>query len=207
MRKPSTLARRIVTVGVGPAAILLAGVMVFQASNAAFSSSTRNPGNSWSTGSVALTDDDNGTAGFQVTNVTPGDTGEKCLVVTASSSVAGVVKAYVQNLSPSAQGLEKYIKLKIEQGTGGSFADCTGFVVDPAVPVLPAASLATLSTVNSDYATGGSAWTTTGNASGESKTYKGSWIFDATGLTQLQVDALQGASTSIDLVWELQNSN
>ncbi|TFD93033.1 hypothetical protein E3T61_05520 [Cryobacterium lactosi] len=206
MRKPTPLARRIVTVGVGPAAILLAGAMVFQASNAAFSSSTRNPGNSWSTGSVALTDDDNGTAGFQVSNVTPGQTGAKCIVVTASSSVPGVVKAYVQNLSPSAQGLEKYIDLKIEQGTGGSFADCTGFVAN-SVPVLPAASLATLSTVNNDYATGGSPWTTTGNASGESKTYKGTWTFDASGLTQLEIDALQGASTSIDLVWELQNSN
>jgi hypothetical protein len=207
MRKPSSLARRIVTVGVGPAAILLAGAMVFQASNAAFSSTTRNPGNSWSTGSVALTDDDNGTAGFQVTNVTPGDTGQKCIVVTASSSVAGVVKAYVQNLSPSAQGLEDHITLTIEQGTGGSFADCTGFVVDPAVTVLPPASLTTLASVNTSYATGGSLWTTTGNAAGESKTYRGTWAFDATGLTQLQVDALQGASTSIDLVWELQNSN
>ncbi|WEO75809.1 hypothetical protein BJQ94_10465 [Cryobacterium sp. SO2] len=207
MSKPSILTRRIVTVAVGPAAILVAGLMVFQASNAAFSSSTRNPGNSWSTGSVTLTDDDNGTAGFQVTNATPGDTGQKCIVVTASSSVPGIVKAYVQNLSPSAQGLEDYITLIIEQGTGGSFADCTGFTVDPTVTVLPAESLTTLSTVNQNYATGGSAWATTGNTAGESRTYRGTWEFDATGLSQLEIDALQGASTSIDLVWELQNSN
>ncbi|POH68403.1 hypothetical protein C3B59_06140 [Cryobacterium zongtaii] len=156
---------------------------------------------------MALTDDDNGTAGFQVTNVTPGQTGQKCIVVTASSALPGVVKAYVQNLSPSAQGLEDHITLKIEQGTGGSFANCAGFVVDPAVVVQPAASLSTLATVNRDYGTGGSAWTTTGNTAGESKTYRGTWTFDAAGLTQLQIDALQGASTSIDLVWELQNSN
>ena len=38
-------------ISVAPIAIVAAGLMVGQGSNAAFSSSTRNPGNSWSTGS------------------------------------------------------------------------------------------------------------------------------------------------------------
>lgn len=206
MRAPSPRARRITTLSVAPIAILAAGLMVWQGSNAAFSSTTRNPGNSWSTGSVALTDDDSGTAAVQVANLTPGQTGSKCIVVTASSSVSGQVRAYVQNLAVSPQGLEDHVTLSIEQGTGGSFNDCTGFVPDASVPVVAAEPLSQLALTNKDYATGGTPWTTTGVASGESKTYRGTWLFDTTDLSQLEIDALQGATTSVDLVWELQSN-
>jgi hypothetical protein len=206
MRKPSPFSRRILSLGVAPVAVLAAGALVFSASNAAFSSTTRNAGNNWSAGSVALTDDDAGVAAFQVTNLTPGKSGEKCIVVTASSATPGVVKAYVQNLSVTGHGLEKRVKLQIQQGTGGTFNDCSGWTLDPTVPVLPAQSLEALSTLNHDYGTGGTPWITTGKAAGESKTYKGTWSFDTAGMTQQEVDALQGSSVSLDLVWELQNS-
>ena len=205
MRAPSTRTRKIAGLAVGPVAVLVAGLLVWQGSNAAFSSNTRNPGNSWSTGSVTLTDDDNGTAGFTVKNLVPGQTGSKCIKVTASSSVPGVVRGYVANLDASAQGLEKHIVFDVTQGTGGSFNDCTGFVADGGDTVGPQ-PLSTLAVVNKDFASGGTPWNTTGNADGESKVFKGTWKFDTTGLTQSQVDALQGAQTSIDLVWELQNN-
>jgi hypothetical protein len=193
--------RRIIGLAAGPLAILLAGGIVWSSSNAAFTATTRNAGNSWSSGHVVLTDDDNGVAGFTVENIVPGQSGEKCLVVTSGSNVPGEVRAYVQNLSTSGPGLENYIKFKVEKGTGGSFNDCTGFIPDAGA--LPAQSLVTLSQVNKDFATGGAIWTTAGT-SGEKKVYRGTWNFDTTGLTQQQVDALQGARTSIDLVWELQ---
>lgn len=151
-----------------------------------------------------LTDDDNGVAGFTVENIVPGQTGEKCIVVTSSSNVAGQVRAYVQNLSTSGPGLENYIKLQVERGTGGNFNDCAGFTPDPGT--LPEQSLVTLSQVNNDYASGGAVWDTAGTP-GENKVYRGSWVFDTTGLTQQQIDGLQGARTSIDLVWELQTDD
>lgn len=204
MRAPSKRTRRIVSLGAAPAAALLAGLFIWQGSNAAFTASTRNAGSSWSAGTVTLTDDDLGAAAFQVVNVTPGATGVKCIVVTSNSNVPGVVKTYAQNLDKTqARTLEKHIMFRLEEGTGGSFNDCTGFTpsgVNPG-PV----SLEVLAANLRDYASGAHPWTTTGTP-GEQKSYRGSWAFDTTGMTQGEIDAVQGGSVSIDLVWELQNS-
>jgi hypothetical protein len=202
MPAPSARVRTIVGLSVGPVAVLLAGALVFQGSQAAFTSTTRSAGNAWSSGQVALSDDDLGAAAFTVENLVPGQTGEKCIVVTSSSTVPGEVRGYVQNLSKSAQGLENRITFDLQQGTGGTFNDCTGFV--PAPDTVPAAPLSTLAGINYDYATGGSKWVTSGTP-GEKKTYRGIWKFDTTGMTQQEVDALQGARTSIDMVWELES--
>lgn len=204
MHSPSARTARIVGFAAAPVAILLAGAMVWQASNAAFTSTTRNSGNSWSTGQVALTDDDKGAAAFTVEDLVPGQTGTKCIEVTSNSTVPGEVRTYVQNLAASAAGLENHITLTVERGTGGTFNDCTGFTPSDAMP--QAYSLKQLSESNHDYATGGmnTAWDTEGTP-GEKTTYRGTWEFDASGMSQTQIDALQGARTSIDIVWELQS--
>lgn len=201
MDAPSIRMRRMAAVTAAPLAIVMAGLLVWQGSSAAFTARTQNVGNNWATGSVTLTDDDAGSAAFSLQNVTPGATGSRCLTVTSTSTVPGVVKPYVARLG--AQGLESYIYIQMEHGTGGGFASCVGFV--PEGTPLPAAPLSYLSTVNHDYATGGTPWTTTG-VSGESMTYRVTWTFNTTGLTQAEVDALQGKSVSVDVVWELQNS-
>lgn len=204
MRNPSARTTKIVGFAAAPVAILLAGAMVWQASNAAFTATTRNSGNSWATGQVALTDDDKGTAAFTVDKLVPGQSGTKCIVVTSNSTVPGEVRSYVQNLATSAVGLEEHITLNVERGTGGTFNDCTGFTPIGSAP--EPYSLKELSTANHDYATGGTAtaWETEGTP-GEKTVYRGTWTFDAAGLSQSQLDALQGAQTSIDLVWELQS--
>ena len=204
MRTPSPRARKIAGFSAAPVAVLVAGLMVWQGSTAAFTATTRNAGNSWATGQVALTDDDAGRAGFTVQNLVPGQTGQKCIVVTSNSTVPGEVRAYTQNLSGSAAGLQDHIDLRVERGTGGSFDSCDGFSAVPGA--LPAQSLSTLAQVNNDYATGGARWQTTGRA-GESTTYRGTWTFDTTGLTPQEIDALQGATVSVDLVWELQSAD
>jgi hypothetical protein len=201
MNAPSIRTRRIMSRSGGPVAVLLAGLMVWQGSNAAFSSDTRNVGNSWETGSVALTDDDGGTAMFQVQDLTPGDSGEKCIVVTASSSVPGVVKTYVADLA--ADGLEPYIKLTIQEGTGGAFDDCTGFAP---IWTYPSEALSALFTDHSDYSTGLLPWATAGVPSGESMSYRFSWVFDVGSLDQTAIDGLQGKAVSVNIGWELQNT-
>ena len=205
MRAPSVRFRRIVSLSAAPVAVLLAGLMVWQGSNAAFSSHTRNVGNSWETGSVALTDDDGGLAMFNVTNATPGDSETKCIQVTASSGVPGVVMTHIEDLG--ANGLQDYITLKMERGTGGGFGDCTGFTPNVAPNATHAfATLSTLSTTAFDYATGVLPWVTTGEAAGESMSYRFTWVFDTTGLNQAEINALQGQATSATIAWELQNT-
>ena len=197
MRVPSTRTRRILTRSSAPVAVLLAGLMVWQGSNAAFTSDTRNTGNSWELGTLGISDDDGGSAMFQIANAVPMQTGEKCIAVTASTGVPSTIKFYVGQLA--SDGLEPYIKLTIAQGTGGSFASCTGFTATQTEASQP---LASLDTDHSSWATGILPWTT---SVGVTKTYKFDWVFDTTGLTEAQVNALQGKAASINFEWELQN--
>jgi hypothetical protein len=204
MKKPTKRMGKVVSLVVTPVAILFAAAMVLQASNAAFTAETRNSGNAWSTGTVALTDDDAGSARFQVSGMVPGQTETACIKVTATSTVPGLVKGYALNPVTSSQGVENYIKFTVDYGSGGSFASCTGFVLGGnAVSSLPLSSLM----LANSYASGYGGWAVAGNVSGgESRTYRITWTFDTTGLTQTQLDALQGAHTGIDLEWELQST-
>lgn len=194
-------AKRVVMALATPVAILAGAALVWQASYAAFSGTTRSSGNSWQTGSVALTDDDSGSARFQATGLTPGSTQTRCITVTANATVAGVVKGYAVNPVTSPQGLENHILITIDQGNGGSFSTCTGFVSTG--NLLTDLPLSTLATFN-DYAQGMGGWAVT--AGTQSRTYQVTWEFDTTGMTQAQLDQLQGAQTGIDIQWELQSS-
>lgn len=195
--------RSFAMLGAAPLAVLVAGGMVWQGSQAAFTASTRNAGNSWSTGNVVLNDDDLGAAAFTVENMVPGQIGVRCIVVTSQSNVPGQVRPYTQNLLTS-RGLEDRIFVDLEQGTGGSFKDCTGFVpTDNLVPEYP---LSTLAAQNNSFENGGSRWNTAGTP-GEKQSYRVTYRFDTEGLSQDAVNALQGARVGIDLVWELQSDN
>src|ERR1019366_1023268 len=114
MHAPSMRTRKIAALSVGPVAILVAGILVWQGSISAFSATTQNVGNNWSTGSVTLTNDSAGVAGFQVQNVTPGHSGSHCIKVTSTSTVPGVVKVYIARLG--AQGLENNITVATQIG-------------------------------------------------------------------------------------------
>jgi hypothetical protein len=202
MRTPSPRFAKIVALLVTPAAVVAAGAMVFHASFSAFSAETRNSGNSWSTGQVALTNDSAGTARFVVTNMLPGQTETKCISVTANVTVSGTVKGYAVNPVTSVQGLENHILLTAYSGTGGSFSSCSGFVANP-TPEFQNITLATLFAANS-YANGIGGWNVSPGT--QTRTYQISWTFDSTGMTQDQLDALQGAHTGVDFEWELQTS-
>ena len=200
MRAPSVRTRKILAMTIGPVAIIAAGLLVWRGSVEAFSAQTGNVGNNWSTGSVTLVDDDAGAAAFTLLNVTPGQTGTHCILVTSTSTVPGVVKFYIARLG--AQGLEKNITLTGAMGHGGSFASCSGFTATTTGPTL---SIADAAATISNYATGALPWTTTG-VTGETMTYQITWKFDTTGLSQTDIDALQGKSVSVDAVWELQTN-
>ncbi|MBA2955700.1 hypothetical protein GON03_15290 [Nocardioides sp. MAH-18] len=201
MKKPSPRATKVMAATVTPLAVVAAGAMVYQASYAAFTGQTRTSGNDFSTGSVALTDDDNGAARFQVASMKPGDTDTRCIKVTANASVPGKVRGYVVNPIPSGKGLEDRIKMSVAEGDGGSFASCNGFVKTG--DVFTSTPMSQLFQANS-YATAVGGWDVPAGTS--TRTYQITWSFDTSGLTQTQIDQLQGAHTGFDFQWELQSN-
>src|SRR3712207_3286005 len=126
MSRPSASAAKIAKLAVVPLALVASGLVVSQASYSAYSDSTSNPTSNWTSGTVALSDDDSSTALFTATNLKPGSTGEKCIVVTSTGSLPSAVKLYGTG-SATTKGLASQLNLTITQGTGGSFGSCTGF--------------------------------------------------------------------------------
>ena len=202
MKSPGKKTTQVLAVVATPLALVALGASVYQASYAAFTGQTRNSGNEWATGSVKLTDDDNGAARFRVANMLPGDTQTKCITVTADASVPSTVKGYAINPVTSTARLEDRVKVTIESGNGGSFADCTGFtaVGAPHVSDVPLSSIAQVNTFEAGF--GG--WAVPTGVS--SKTYRLTWRFDTEGMSQAQIDAMQGAKTGIDMQWEMQSN-
>ncbi len=92
-----------------------------------FSATTQNAGNEISTGTVALSDNDNGSAMFNVQNAKPGDSWTRCIKISYSGTLAADVRHYIQ-ATPTLVG--QYMTVKIETGTqaASTFPDCTGFV-------------------------------------------------------------------------------
>jgi hypothetical protein len=201
MQSPSRRTTKVLVAATTPVAVVCAAAMVYQASYASFSGQTRNSGNDWSTGSVNLTDDDNGSARFQVSNMVPGDTDSKCLKVTATASVPSTVKGYSVNPVPSTSGLENRVLITIKDGAGGSFADCAGFTAENTL--ISNVPLSQLALANS-YAAGIGGWVVPAGTS--HKTYQLTWKFDTTGMTQAQIDQMQGTRTGIDMQWEMRSN-
>lgn len=202
MNKPSARTSKIAAAVVTPVALIATGAMIYGSSYAAFTGQTRNSGNEWATGSVKLTDDDGGAARFRVANMLPNDTQTKCITVTADASVPSTVKGYAINPVTSTVGLENKVKVTISSGTGGSFADCTGYskVGADHVSDAPLSAIAQVNTFEGGF--GG--WAVPAGVT--SKTYQITWRFDTTGMTQAQIDSMQGAKTGIDMQWEMQSN-
>jgi len=195
----SHIAARFVKWGAVPAAVALAGGLIWQSSYSAFSATTTNPGNSWAAGTVELTDDDSGAARFDVTGMTPGQTASKCIAVTSTGSSPATVKLYSAN-EVKTKALDTQIQLAITQGTGGSFGDCTGFAPDATGSDVFDGTLAGFGELET-YSSGVGSWATAGDTDGETKTYKITYTFDGSA-----DNAYQGGTAGVDFVWEAQNS-
>ena len=190
---------KVAAIAAGPIAVVAAGALVFQGSYSAFENETRNAGNTWGAGTVSLTNDSAGVAAFSVSGMIPGQTGSKCIVVTAAATVPSVVKFYLINPTetPTSGNLEGYVNLKVEEGTGGSFSSCTGFTASSTI-IADQTLYAAATTYDSWAHAAGGGWTgvTTGT-----KTYKFTWTMSAT-----PPQSVQGQHFGIDFEWEMQNT-
>lgn len=202
-RRPSPRAARWLKWAAIPAALGLSAVVVAQSSYAAFSADTANPTNNWSAGTVALTDDDSNTAMFTATNLKPGSTGQKCIVVTSSGTLPSQVKLFGTNPATTSN-LAGSINLAVVQGAGGSFGGgCSGFTPLATGSSVFSGSLASFGASATNFATGvpgTGAWAPTG-ASAESRTYQFTYTVDPNA-----TNAIQGGTASIGFTWEAQNT-
>lgn len=194
MLKNLTRTQRIAAAAVVPAALLASGGLVWQASYSAFSATTTNPTSNWAAGTVALSDDDSNSAMFTASNLKPGSTGSKCIVVTSSGSLASTVKLYSTNYS-TTKSLADNLDLKVEEGTGGTFSSCTGFTAGSTVFTGTAAAFG----AKTDFASGVGTWAP--NGGNATKTYKVTYTLNAN-----TPDSAQGGTAAVGFTWESQNS-
>ncbi len=188
--------KRLVAAAAAPVALLASGGIVWAASYSAFSATTANPTSNWTSGTVALSDDDNDTALFTASNLKPGATGTKCVNVTSTGSLASTVKLYGTSYS-STKGLADNINLKVEQGTGSTNAACSGFT---GASTLYDGVMSTFGTTKTSFANGVGSWAPTGTAT-EVKSFRVTYTLSAT-----TPDTAQGGSAALGFTWESQNS-
>lgn len=177
-----------------PVGMVASSLLVWQASNAAFSDTTDNGANSWASGDVVLNDDDSGAVLFNASNLKPGDSVAKCITVTYSGSLNASVKLFAS--APSGT-LAPYLNLTVEQGSGGLFGDCTSFSPDASPKYT--GTLDAFAATHQNWGNGWGSFTPTGGAPDDPKTYRFTYT--------LQDDNnAQGKSTSTTFTWEAQNT-
>jgi hypothetical protein len=173
--------------------IIASAALVWGSTSAAFYGRSSNNADSWAAGTVALSDDDGGTtpttgtAMFSVAGIQPGDTGQQCITVTYGGTVAAAVKLYQTGASGS---LGATLNITVEQGTGGSYSSCTGFITGSTIYT------GTLGGLSTTYAGGVGTWAAT---NGATKTYRTTW--------SVQDDnAGAGQTAQTTFTWEAQNT-
>lgn len=146
------------------AGMAVASALVWRTSEAAFTATTDNGGNSFAAGTVSLSDDDSGSALFTMTGLAPGSSQTACIEVTYTGSLtpASAITFYAASTNAndgSGNGLADDLDVTVELGTDGS--TCAAF--SAASSLYTATALASLAAVGSPLSTG---WTPAGGSNG-----------------------------------------
>ena len=187
--------------------LLVAGLLVWQGSYAAFSATTRDNRDRWTSGSLTLTNNGGGaayaattTALFNQANTKPGATGVKCLTVLKTGTAAGSLHFYRSALTDSAPSLGAQLHLTITAVpvAANVQAGCAGF---PAAGLTTVATNVALTALPTSYAaaTGPVAVAT----ATQRVAYRIAWTFVSTG-TNPGDNALMGKTVSASFTWEMQ---
>jgi hypothetical protein len=182
----------------------LVGVLAGFGTWSAFSGTTSNDGNSFAAGTVTLTDDDANAAMFAMSNLKPGDTASKCIVVTFTGSLPSNVRLYG---TTTGTGLDQYLDLKVTRGTVASpaFPSCTTFVPDVSNYIgagLGVIFNGTLQGYPDDYA-GGLVDPTSGSPESWTTSEAHAYKFD---VTVQDNDLAQSKNATEAFIWQARNS-
>jgi hypothetical protein len=178
----------------------MAGAVAGTGAFSAFSKTTANSGNVVTAGDVTLSDNDSGTAAYDMATAKPGDSDERCVRVTFSGNLPSTVKLYRSGFTGST-GLESDVNLTIERSATGTQADCSDFGASTAV--FGTAALSTFGATS--WANGIALDDQTGDAvwdNGDAVTFR----ITAT-LPGAAPDSAQGKTTGThSFTWEAQNN-
>ena len=209
MHGPTLRWRRVVKAAAIPVALVVSATIVWQSSYAAFTATTDSPGNQWSAGALALTNDTTGTFAttgtlmFTPALVKPGDTGQWCVNVKNAGSLgataANPIKFYAPlpaSLSTNllAQNLTFAVVESTTTVTGGNAGSCTGFTAGTSV------YSGLLSAVPATYAAGAAPTGAGVLAAGATKGYQITWTMPTTTPNTVAGQTLTG----VDFTWAMQ---
>jgi hypothetical protein len=192
--RPSRRARRMGLAVSGIGALAVTAGLVWQSAYAAFTETTPSFPLTWSTGTVAIADDDTGAVLFSATGLRPGATQTRCITVTSTGSAPSLVRLYGTGKA-TTRSLSTYLTLVVASGTGGSSASCVGFVPGSTV------YRGTLAAFPTSYASGVGSWTTAGSTAGETTSYQITY-----GLAASAPVSAQGGTAAVAFTWEAQNT-
>ncbi|HEX5741990.1 MAG TPA: hypothetical protein VFY17_10630 [Pilimelia sp.] len=178
-----------------------AGAVVWNASTAAFSGTTVNPTNTLGVGTVTISDNDSGTALFNISNLMPGQTGNNCIVVSYTGTATSTVKLYVANYNTAdgaADGITAptWLRMLIQVGTGTCGAPVGLTNVTAAAPGDTMVTVSGKTNFSNGYSPG---WTSAVN--GNTRVFRFTYTLDAS-----TPSTAQGDSITTDFVWEAQNN-
>lgn len=174
---------------------ILVSFLVLSVSKAASTDASSNSASAIGAGTVDLVDDDSGSVLFSVPTMTPDQTVVNCIVVTYQGTLTdpGAVRLYSGGFTDSGD-FANYLNLTIEEGTGGSFGDCTGFVSQNTIE--SGGTLTNFGAAHTNYANGAGVWDPA--ATPQSKTYRITFQLDAA-----TPNVEQGESvTALVFTWE-----
>lgn len=195
MSRTSTPSPRWLVAAAVPVGIVASGLLVWQSSYAAFTATTQNPNNTFSSGTVVLADNDSNTALFSASGLVPGSSDFKCIDVTYSGASAANVEFYA-TIVGTDDALATYLDFTVAEVSAGVPCASTGNVVAPLFG--PPGTLAGLVTANNNYATGLGTWAPPGTAS-ETRRYRFNYALQDN-------NAAQGLSAAVDLTWEARSN-
>lgn len=178
------------------ASLVFVAFLVVGSSRAAFTATTDNTGNYASAGTVALVDDDSGSVLFNVTGMAPLDSASECIVVTYNGdlTVGAPVQLY-RSGATTGTGLDQYLDLVVEVGTGGSFGSCAGFT--PTSTLFTGATLQSFASTHTAYASAlSTAWSPT--AAGQNRTFRFT-------ISLQDNNAAQGLDATFGYTWEVRS--
>lgn len=173
-------------------AVVGSALVVWQSAYATFADSAAPVAATATTGTLTLGDDDAGGTLFAASDLKPGDSGTRCIRVTANGTAPATVRLYGTGRSNSA-GLAEAMTLTVRMGTGGSASTCAGFTSGATVYT------GTLAGFGAEgFAAGLGSWNAPGKVAAY-RTYQLAWTLPSGAPL-----SAEGGSTALTFVWEAQ---
>lgn len=181
----------------------VAGLLAGAGSYAVFTATTGNTGNSFTSGTVAIQDNDSNTAMLALANAKPGDADTSCIRIEYTGSLDSTVRLY----GSVSGSLANYVTLTVTRGTDSSpsFDSCANFTAD-ATNYIGAGNgvvySGPLSSFPASYAAG-----IVDPTSGSPETWSQSEAHSYRFVVTLQDDnAAQGLTGNASFTWEARNT-